>query len=89
MADKSAKLGKWGNSYGVRIPKKILDLAKIDDCSKLTIKLNNNNNIEIINENPKSDLMRMFDGFDYETAKEENKALRATLDGQSIGNELI
>lgn len=87
MTDKMLKIRKWGNSYGIRIPKKILDLAKIDDYSELTIKLNNN--IEIINENPKSDLMKMFDGFDYESAKEENKALRATLDGQSIGNELI
>jgi len=31
------KLQKWGNSSGVRLPKKVIDAAKLDDNQEFTV----------------------------------------------------
>jgi len=39
----SAKIQKWGNSLGIRIPKTIIDQAKLDENSKVEIEHKNGN----------------------------------------------
>ena len=39
----SAKIKKWGNSLGVRIPKTIIDKAKLDENSEVEIEHKNGN----------------------------------------------
>ena len=37
----TVKIKKWGNSYGVRLPKKILDLLHLKEESQLELEIHN------------------------------------------------
>lgn len=43
----SAKIKKWGNSLGIRVPKTIIDKAKLDENSEVEIEHKNGNIIII------------------------------------------
>ena len=81
-------LSRWGNSLSVRIPKKILDLFKLENEDRLSYKVENNK-IILTPEKKESPLRKMFDGFDTE-AYFKNEPKNKEVDwGQPQGKEMF
>lgn len=83
-------ISKWGNSQGIRLPVAILKKAGINqnDGTKLDVEVKDD---EIIIKQQKSDLAKLFDGFDLEKYYQQNpvtKTKNREVDwGEPVGDE--
>lgn len=62
---RTVELKKWGNSLAVRLPKKVLNEAKVSELpTKFDVSVKDNKIILEEQKKPQS-LKEIFDGFDY------------------------
>lgn len=84
----TTKISKWGNSYGVRIPKAFLEEVKLAEGTVVTLS-NDHGNIQI------KPVKKRQDNFTKYTLKELLKKVPKDYDpeivewGGSVGNEII
>lgn len=77
----TARLQKWGNSQGIRIPKTILDLANFSDNEEINISVENEK-IIISKAAQRKNILQLFESFDGEYTPSEVDF------GKPVGKEL-
>ena len=80
------ELGKWGNSYGIRIPKKLLDEAGYKAGTKFDVHVNEDGiSINPVKKNkiPKYSLDKLLAGV---TKKNRHKEIAS---GRAVGREIV
>jgi len=81
---------KWGNSQGIRIPKKMLRQIGIDDPINQTININVKDDELVIKKKPsKSKLAQRFEGFDLDKYYAENSDSQEMDWGEPVGKEKL
>lgn len=83
--EQALKLGKWGNSNAIRLPKAVLDKVGIAPTDKEVSLTVTSDSIVIKPKKEKSSLEQMFEGYDT------NKPYPFEIvdKGKPVGNELI
>lgn len=76
-----SRVQPWGNSQGIRIPKKILDAADIRTGSEVSVTLENSR-IVIEGIKRKKNIRELFEGYDGDTTTKE------TDWGSPVGKEI-
>lgn len=84
MSQNTLKVSKWGNSLGIRLPKKIINELNISDGTMLDVKVVNNQIIL----NPKDEIDKLFSNFDFEEFYKNNKLEEIDFD-EPVGNEMF
>ena len=83
--EQALKLGKWGNSNAIRLPKAILDKVGIAPTDKEVSLTVTSDSIVIKPKKEKSRLEQLFEG--YDTGKPYQ--FEIVDKGKPVGNELI
>ncbi|MDE6284327.1 MAG: AbrB/MazE/SpoVT family DNA-binding domain-containing protein [Bacilli bacterium] len=87
-------LNSWGNSQAVRIPKSILEEAKVERNETFNIKVDKNKNIILEKKKKPQTIEELFEGFDYKKYwadwEKENPGKSVEYDwGKPQGRELL
>lgn len=82
---KTLKLGKWGNSNAVRLPKEMLDKVGITSKDNEVAVSVTNNSIVIRPKKEKSRLEQMFEGYDTS----QPYPFEIVDKGEPVGDEVI
>lgn len=83
--EQALKLGKWGNSNAIRLPKAILDKVGIAPTDKEVSLTVTSDSIVIKPKKEKSRLEQMFEGYDIN----QPYPFEVVDKGKPVGNELI
>ena len=83
--EQALKLGKWGNSNAIRLPKTILDKVGIAPTDKEVAVIVTSDSIMIKPKKAKSRLEQMFEGYDTD----QPYPFEIVNKGKPVGNELI
>lgn len=83
--EQALKLGKWGNSNAIRLPKAILDKVGIAPTDKEVLLTVTSDSIVIKPKKEKSRLEQMFEGYDTN----QPYPFEVVDKGKPAGNELI
>ncbi|MDM8279120.1 AbrB/MazE/SpoVT family DNA-binding domain-containing protein [Ligilactobacillus agilis] len=84
MSQNALKVSTWGNSLGIRLPKKIINELNISDGTMLDVKVVDN---QIILD-PKDEIDKLFSNFDFEEFYKNNKLEEIDF-GEPVGNEMF
>ena len=84
MSQNALKVSTWGNSLGIRLPKKIVNELNISDGTMLDVKVVDN---QIILD-PKDEIDKLFSNFDFEEFYKNNKLEEIDF-GEPVGNEIF
>ncbi|GET06259.1 hypothetical protein SY212_12890 [Ligilactobacillus agilis] len=84
MVQNALKVSTWGNSLGIRLPKKIINELNISDGTMLNVKVVDN---QIILD-PKDEIDKLFSNFDFEEFYKNNKLEEIDF-GEPVGNEMF
>lgn len=84
MSQNALKVSTWGNSLGIRLPKKIINELNISDGTMLDVKVVDN---QIILD-PKDEIDKLFSNFDFEEFYKNNKLEEIDF-GEPVGNEIF
>jgi antitoxin MazE len=84
-----SEIKEWGNSLGVRIPKKVIDALNLHDGSQINVLLDGNKIVLEPQDNPFFDLSKDVE-LSSLTAKitAKNKHSGEEFDDESVGNEV-
>lgn len=88
------KISKWGNSQGVRLPKRMLSQIGINDddgqISDQVVDMTVVDGKIVIEKSPEtSKLAQLFEGFDLEKYNQEHQGSRELDWGEDVGNEIF
>lgn len=85
VMDQTLKLGKWGNSNAIRLPKALLDKVGIAPSDKEVEVTVTSESLVIKPKKEKSHLEQMFNGYDTS----QPYPFEIVDKGKPVGNELI
>lgn len=84
------KVSKWGNSQGIRLPKRMLSQIGIKNDSGQIVDMNVVDGKIVIEKAPEmSKLAQLFEGFDLEKYNKEHQGPSELDWGEDVGNEIF
>ena len=87
MRVKSLTISRWGNSLGVRIPKRALEKLGLTENEKLDYEITNQG--LLLKARPKNDSEKLFDGFDFNAYYDEHQGNKEYDFGEPMGREIF
>ena len=87
MQRKPLTISRWGNSLGVRIPKRALEKLELTENEKLDYEVTNRG--LLLNARPKNDCEKLFDGFDLDAYYDKHQGNKEYDFGKPMGREIF
>ena len=87
MRVKSLTISRWGNSLGVRIPKRALEKLGLTENEKLDYEITNQG--LLLKARPKNDFENLFDGFDFNAYYDKHQGNKEYDFGEPMGREIF
>lgn len=87
MQRKPLTISRWGNSLGVRIPKRALEKLGLTENEKLDYEVTNQG--LLLKARPKNDFEKLFDGFDIDAYYDKHQGNKEYDFGKPMGQEIF
>lgn len=87
MQRKPLTISRWGNSLGVRIPKRALEKLGLTENEKLDYEVTNRG--LLLKTRPKNDFEKLFDGFDLDAYYSKHQGNKEYDFGKPMGREIF